>query len=400
MIWFTWITYTLYIYFVLFYLAKIFGTPIPKPRTILLVMVINSFLVYFPIYILKFQSEWCLMLIYFIIFGVEIGLIYNQSLISTLAVLLCFTLNYFGTKIFFIGLLSLIYKLPVSDYIQIPTNQILITLCTFGFLILYIMVSSKILIYKVAKHIFSDNTINKLSCALLSAVCINQLLTLPTLYITTIDPIFNSIYQIRSGSLALICFIFIMIIVYLYSKLKEASLVYASTSAKIRTNSETLNQLEKEVTTDFTTGLFVRSVAIKKLETYISSKVYCYVLFLDLDGLKTVNDRYGHEEGDRYIKEAAFHINEIFSSDTISRIGGDEFLIVGNNIELPIKEKIDSCYTKINMLETPYDTSISYGYVEIDSSNSLSHDQLIKLADEKMYAFKKSRNKERKDRNK
>ncbi len=187
-----------------------------------------------------------------------------------------------------------------------------------------------------------------------------------------------------------------MVAVVLYSILRKASVKYNDTSKEIQTDNITIHKLEKEVITDYFTGFFVRSVAIEKLNLFLDKKEYCYVLFIDLDGLKTVNDNYGHEEGDRYIKIAAKHIKDTFNKDTISRIGGDEFLIIGNGKELELK--INRCYEKVLSMDKEYETSISYGFVEVDENNRLTDDELINLADEEMYAFKRSRNKERKDR--
>ena len=52
------------------------------------------------------------------------------------------------------------------------------------------------------------------------------------------------------------------------------------------------------------------------------------IIFIDLNGLKRINDGNGHYEGDRYLKKAAAHIREIFVDDEIYRAGGDEFLIL------------------------------------------------------------------------
>jgi diguanylate cyclase (GGDEF)-like protein len=54
----------------------------------------------------------------------------------------------------------------------------------------------------------------------------------------------------------------------------------------------------------------------------------CALLFLDLDGLKRINDRFGHEAGDAAIREFAGVLRKSFrDSDVLSRLGGDEFVV-------------------------------------------------------------------------
>jgi len=61
------------------------------------------------------------------------------------------------------------------------------------------------------------------------------------------------------------------------------------------------------------------------------------LFFIDLDGLKYINDTYGHEEGDRALKRTADILKKTFrDSDIIARLGGDEFaVLVSDNEELP-----------------------------------------------------------------
>ncbi len=185
---------------------------------------------------------------------------------------------------------------------------------------------------------------------------------------------------------------------FIYSRLRQASITYTDTSVEIQTDNIAIHKLEKEVITDFFTGFFIRSIAIEKLDNLLITKQYCYVLFIDLDGLKYVNDNFGHEEGDIYIKTSANFIKDIFADDTISRIGGDEFLIIGNSKAPKVKDKVQKCYDSVLNIQKDYATSISYGFVEVDENNTLSHDELIERADKQMYAFKKARQKERKSR--
>lgn len=122
---------------------------------------------------------------------------------------------------------------------------------------------------------------------------------------------------------------------------------------------------------------------------------FCY---MDLDGLKYVNDRYGHNEGDRYIRSFVSVIKSYFRcTDVFARIGGDEFCIL-----LPGCQK-ESAEHKLAQLLTlfvrenreAYPKSFSYGVVEIEgSANGRTLDQTVELADAAMYECKRKNKKE------
>ncbi len=384
-----------------YFLSKLFGTAMIKMRDLIVILLINSALVYVPVYITHFYNGEILWLVFFIVIGIEILLLYKQDFLLSVTMALGFTLNFFATRTLFTGILALNVNQQVVDMLKSQENRVMIMICTFLVLFPYNLISSKFLNSKIIKHIASNRISLKLACALLASVCVIQLVSIPTMFVETESVRFNPIYQIRTGIFAHISFIVIMLIVYIYGRLKEATDTYVDTTAEIKTENLTISKLEAEAKTDFFTGFYVKSIVVKKLAKFLEKKETCYVIYLDLDGLKIVNDTFGHEEGDWYIKTAAKCIKESFPYDTIARIGGDEFLIVGNESKgYSAMERADSCYNRVMSLKgrnkKPYETSISYGVVEVDESNNLSIDGLIDLADSKMYDFKKSRQKERK----
>ena len=67
------------------------------------------------------------------------------------------------------------------------------------------------------------------------------------------------------------------------------------------------------------------------------------VMFIDLDGFKSVNDAFGHEMGDQVLKRVAKRLNSCMrKSDTIARLSGDEFTLVVENIKQPRKQPLRS----------------------------------------------------------
>ncbi len=119
--------------------------------------------------------------------------------------------------------------------------------------------------------------------------------------------------------------------------------------------------------------------------------------FVDINGLKDVNDQLGHKYGDELIISAVNGIKqEIREEDFIIRMGGDEFLIVlkgiGQEQAEMVWERIAQRYLTINEREDrPYSISVSHGISEYDSENPEGPDMdfLITEADNKMYAEKK-----------
>ncbi|HHX24063.1 MAG TPA: diguanylate cyclase [Thermoanaerobacterales bacterium] len=87
------------------------------------------------------------------------------------------------------------------------------------------------------------------------------------------------------------------------------------------------------------------------------------VIFMDLDSFKNVNDTIGHEGGDRLIIEVSRRLSETFrKSDTVSRFGGDEFLIMVNNIDR-IEDVYKIAEKVINTFRTPFTVSNQEIYI-------------------------------------
>ncbi len=118
------------------------------------------------------------------------------------------------------------------------------------------------------------------------------------------------------------------------------------------------------------------------------------VMFLDLDGFKEINDSYGHEFGDLVLKVTADRIKaEIRETDTVARIGGDEFIIILSRLpELPVVEKIATSLIRqiaqvIHIVQHQVSVSASIGIALYPEHGSMSED-LIRSADRAMYQVK------------
>lgn len=150
-----------------------------------------------------------------------------------------------------------------------------------------------------------------------------------------------------------------------------------------------LINLEKMASTDSMTGVLNRSGIEKIYDSMIKRKNQFYVIVCDLDGTKRINDTYGHIEGDNYIYITTKIItNVVGSKGYVSRIGGDEFVILLQSQYKEIKKIISMIKKQVCGLYPDESTGISLGYA-LFPNDGLTLKELIKSADERMYENKK-----------
>ena len=148
------------------------------------------------------------------------------------------------------------------------------------------------------------------------------------------------------------------------------------------------------------TGLLKRAPFVEKLgDTYEESLRYQRkfgILFIDLDDFKSINDTYGHFEGDKVLKETARRLLAgIRKSDTVGRMGGDEFAVL-----LPVIEDtpdIEAVAEKV-LKELAIPFSAGKHLVQLGASIGICHfpkhkgtpESLLKKADAAMYEAKRA----------
>lgn len=150
---------------------------------------------------------------------------------------------------------------------------------------------------------------------------------------------------------------------------------------------------------DAMTGIFNRRAGYKLLEKSYHDTMrtngHISVCFIDINGLKDVNDNLGHDAGDELILTIVGGIKKhIRQDDFVSRLGGDEFLIVFVNTNQgqaeEIWERIRNEYDSINTTENrEYVVSASHGTAEFNFDSNEYIDSIINSADEKMYVEKR-----------
>ncbi len=158
-------------------------------------------------------------------------------------------------------------------------------------------------------------------------------------------------------------------------------------------------ELKRITITDELTGLYNRRgfmrLAEKQLQVATRHNNVLFLLYMDLDNMKYINDHFGHEMGDRALIETARILEQVFrESDIISRLGGDEFaaLIFGSSREekgLAVMNRLQEHMQLANSQgERPYELLISIGFTRYNSDTHSSIDNLLSEADTRMYEQK------------
>jgi diguanylate cyclase (GGDEF)-like protein len=154
---------------------------------------------------------------------------------------------------------------------------------------------------------------------------------------------------------------------------------------------------------DELTGVYNRrgflALAERQLKLGRRSGRAILVFFADVDGLKQINDKFGHKEGDLALVHAAEVLEKTFrDSDVIARFGGDEFAVlaleVSGHSESTIRARLEQNLKELNAKHSRCTLSISLGAVRFDPTNPCSPasiEQLMIRADEAMYEEKRLR---------
>lgn len=121
------------------------------------------------------------------------------------------------------------------------------------------------------------------------------------------------------------------------------------------------------------------------------------VVYADLDGLKIINDSFGHKEGDRALVKTAELLKDTFrSADVLGRLGGDEFTALAavepEGGVAKLISRLEQKFENYNALKlAPYKLSISIGVAQLDSDGTQSMEDLMAQADLAMYENKRAK---------
>jgi diguanylate cyclase (GGDEF)-like protein len=155
--------------------------------------------------------------------------------------------------------------------------------------------------------------------------------------------------------------------------------------------------------TDPLTGLANRRTAMLRLQDEVDRRRTLAtdfgVVFVDLDHFKQINDSFGHSAGDRVLLAVAQLLRGLVrGSDIVARLGGDEFVLILVGADAATSERLaERVRERIELLplvgsgpEAPLSCTASVGVVTSDSHSEAGAEELLRRADEAMYASKKA----------
>ena len=182
------------------------------------------------------------------------------------------------------------------------------------------------------------------------------------------------------------------------SMMKKQNGIQKQLEASLQKTKISNRALEVISKTDELTGIYNRRGFFDKsyqvLRKQKNKNVTAAVVFVDMNNLKKVNDCFGHSEGDYSLRSIADILKASFSAaDIIARIGGDEFAVLaienngrgGEQFKSEIKRNMEEFNDEC---EKPYYIEASVGYSEFKVSRTVDLEEILSLADEKLYEDK------------
>jgi two-component system cell cycle response regulator len=152
---------------------------------------------------------------------------------------------------------------------------------------------------------------------------------------------------------------------------------------------------------DDLTGLNNREGFLTVAGHYVSvglrTDAHFLVGFVDLDGMKHINDTFGHQEGNRALAETAAILKDTFrGSDILGRFGGDEFAVLvieasAESIPILTVRLEDKVAARNARRERPYELSLSMGLIQSGPGEAVNLEHLLSRADARMYEQKRQR---------
>jgi len=176
---------------------------------------------------------------------------------------------------------------------------------------------------------------------------------------------------------------------------------YVAVKEDITERKRTEEQLRELSLSDELTGLVNRRgfmvLARQQIKVSDRSGRALALVFIDMDGLKRINDTMGHGEGDRAICDAAAVLKRSFrASDIVARIGGDEFVALSveanEQTEAHIVERLQENINAFNLENgRPYKLAMSYGVTLYDPHAACTLEELLERGDRLMYQQKQAK---------
>lgn len=287
-----------------------------------------------------------------------------------------------------------LHKLPYEIY-NTPSLQFINIGIIFSVVLLVLLIEWKMIPGEGVKKV-SSSTIYAMMISIIEVYivfysAIDFMLVLTNQY-------FSNLYVTGVSTSILTMILFYILLLY---SINSAKLIeYKNKTLELEnTKNENLKYqetLKDKIIKDGLTSCYNRNFIMNVLQNNFECGIADFmVIFLDLNGLKYVNDNFGHNVGDKYISGVSqAMLSAVRSGDYVSRIGGDEFLIVLMNLKEneanAIMERIDQNIKYLDEMTEEYKVAISKGHVYVDSEMlKIGISKIIQLADQKMFQEKK-----------
>ena len=216
-------------------------------------------------------------------------------------------------------------------------------------------------------------------------------------YYSTEDAKMSFADVVRENMAAIMTVVALILLVILLLMLRSIHL-----EKKAREEEHLVKDLNKQVFVDPLTSVRNKGAITKfihELQGRIDSgeKVEAAVGMFDCNNLKYINDKYGHDKGDEYLKAASRLICRVFQHSPVFRIGGDEFAVILQNEDYYNREELiglfDADESEINRLaENEWDeVNVAIGIADYDPSIDGTVIDTMRRADKMMYENKRSK---------
>ncbi len=353
------------------------------------------------VFFVPIQLEPVMLIVCAIILVIETKIVFKTDIIQTLFTAVTFTINLFAKRIAVLATIALFtHEATIVDAVASTELSLIASIACFTVSISTITFARTKISRNSLDTILADNK----NLTFLTTAFSIVFFTLFTFLLTIgIDIGGNELlyHYVVLGFVSITAFAIFIVFAHNLAELRISTETYKKLSQKNSEDLERLKDLEQEAIKDNLTGLYTRDFADTTAKKIVEESSSAFVAFIDLDGLKTVNDIYGHEEGDFYIKSVADILKNYFRDESVCRYGGDEMLVIGKyNTEDEVTKKLVWCYKAVLDISTKhkknYSTSISYGSAFKHLHETISSDELIAIADTRMYEIKKSNKKHRK----
>lgn len=330
-------------------------------------------------------------LIFLVILGIEVYFMLSFDFLTSYALSMFCIIIGLAINIFFRSLMSITMNVPLHVFDN-TINSIKQYPIFLGFVFM------GLLFYFLRRHHFHEKLQlmlqNREGLVFYSRIegCVYLFLIIQLLaYSQTYSNMGIKLWGIKAAVFSIIA----MLIANIYT-LRVASLhLYMNKQHEIHNQliqeKKDINNLWKLAYTDMLTNCNNRQLLDKRLKEYAGYGGKITLAFIDLNGLKIINDQFGHLEGDHYLITTSQILTKIFQNYNadLFRYGGDEFVLMSNSLG---KREMEKLLEQANhMLQThtnqrPFSQkSISFGIVQ---GNSIDYQDLMKEADKLMYQHK------------